>query len=198
FAVPFEALGHDPGETVEMVAVAHENGKPVEQLPPTGSIPVRVPGDVLRGRQNQPLRILIVAAEVAPFAKVGGLADVAGALPKALHAMGHDVRLAMPSYPMVENNPAYGVHTLIPCLDVPINPGWTEPASILQTQIDDVPVYMVRSDNFFRDATESRRVYSMEPEPYIFFNRAVAEMVPHLEPAWSPDVLHCNDWHTGL
>src|SRR5207253_2887144 len=44
FAVPFEALGHDPGETVEMVAVAHEKGKPVEQLPPTGSIPVRVPG----------------------------------------------------------------------------------------------------------------------------------------------------------
>src|SRR5207244_11059916 len=102
FAVPFEALGHDPGETVEMVAVAHEKAKPVEQIPPTGSIRVRVPGDVFRGRQNQPLKILLVAAEVAPFAKVGGLADVAGALPKALKAMGHDVRVVMPRYGSID------------------------------------------------------------------------------------------------
>src|SRR5437667_371903 len=102
FAVPFEALGHEPGETVEMVAVAHEKGKPVEQLPPTGSIPVRVPGDVLSGRQNQPLKILLVAAEDAPFAKVVGLADVAGALPKALKAMAHDVRVVMPRYGSID------------------------------------------------------------------------------------------------
>src|SRR5438309_9015905 len=79
-----------------MVATAFEDGKPVERLPPTGSIAVRVPGDVFAGRHNEPLKILVVSAEVAPFAKVGGLADVAGALPKALRAMGHDVRVVMP------------------------------------------------------------------------------------------------------
>src|SRR3984893_4924429 len=93
FAVPFHALGHDPGDTLHMVALAHQDGEPVEQLPPTGSIAVRVPGDVSNGGHDRPLKILLVSAEVAPFAKVGGLADVAGALPKALRALGHDVRV---------------------------------------------------------------------------------------------------------
>lgn len=47
---------------------------------------------------DNPLRILVLAAEVVPFAKTGGLADVAGALPKALKEMGHDVRVVMPGY----------------------------------------------------------------------------------------------------
>src|SRR2546422_9999971 len=85
-----------------MVALAYEDGKPVEQLPPTGSIAVRVPGDASHGRENRPLKILVVSAEVAPFAKVGGLADVAGALPKSLKAMGHDGRVGMPRYGRID------------------------------------------------------------------------------------------------
>src|SRR6202022_3235006 len=74
FAVPFDALGHQPGETLEMVAVAFDAGKPVEQLPPTGPTAGRVPGGVVGERQSQPLKILLVSAEVAPFAQDGGLA----------------------------------------------------------------------------------------------------------------------------
>ena len=51
---------------------------------------------------EQPLKVLILAAEIVPFAKVGGLADVVGALPKALQALGHDVRLIMPRYRQVD------------------------------------------------------------------------------------------------
>jgi len=51
---------------------------------------------------KQPLKILILAAEIVPFAKVGGLADVVGALPKSLQALGHDVRLAMPRYGQID------------------------------------------------------------------------------------------------
>src|SRR5205823_7371882 len=102
FARPFDALGRDPGARLEMVALDYEDGKPVELLPPTGSIAVRVTVDVSLGRANQPLKILVVSAEVAPFAKVGGLADVAGALPKALRAMGHDVRVVMPRYGSID------------------------------------------------------------------------------------------------
>ncbi|HCJ36673.1 MAG TPA: glycogen synthase, partial [Ktedonobacter sp.] len=49
-----------------------------------------------------PLKILILAAEIVPFVKVGGLADVVGALPKSLQALGHDIRLAMPRYGQVD------------------------------------------------------------------------------------------------
>ncbi len=145
------------------------------------------------------LKILIVSAEVAPFAKVGGLADVAGALPKALEALGHDVRVAMPAYKMIEDDPRFAVEGLIPHFPVPINDNWCACAWVKTTRIGgNVPVYLIGSDTYFRDATESKKVYSLEPEPYIFFDRAVTEFVPRLRPAWSPDVIHCNDWQTGL
>src|SRR5262249_16161361 len=145
------------------------------------------------------LKILIVSAEVAPFAKVGGLADVAGALPKALKAMGHDVRVAMPAYKMIEEDPRYNVTELLPHFPVEINENWCVDAWVKKTTIaGDVPVYLFGSDTYFGEATESKKVYSLEPEPYIFFDRAVCEFIPKLKPAWSPDVIHCNDWQTGL
>src|ERR1700681_2588760 len=118
-----------------MVAVAHEKGKPVEQLPPTGSIAVRVPGDVFSGRHQQPLKILLIAAEVAPFAKVGGLADVMGALPKALKAQGHDVRIMMLSYKMIENSPVYNIENVFAPFPVPIRPGISEQAYLRRSFI---------------------------------------------------------------
>jgi starch synthase len=145
------------------------------------------------------LKILIVSAEVAPFAKVGGLADVAGALPKALRALGHDVRVVMPCYKMIEANPRYAVQELLSPFPVPIREGHTEQAWVRQTRIgNDIPVYLIAHGSHFTEATESKKVYTLEPDPYFIFDRAVCEFVPRLSPAWRPDVIHCNDWHTGL
>src|SRR5215467_4816736 len=98
-------------------------------------------------KTKQRLKILILAAEVAPFAKVGGLADVAGALPKALKAMGHDVRVVMPCYKMVETNPRYAVEEVLSAFPVPVRPDVTEQAFVKSTRIStaaagDVPVYL--------------------------------------------------------
>jgi starch synthase len=183
---------------------------------------------------SKPLKILLVAAEVAPFAKVGGLADVAGALPKALQAQGHDVRVAMPCYKMIETAPEFAVEDLLPAFSVPIRPGVTEQAYVKVTRIQrtgapkgtkklsvsgtrgtsqdsDIPVYLIgnvapprsapselRHPAYFQQVTDSTKVYVYAPEPYVFFNRAVLEMLAHLQPEWIPDVIHCNDWHTGL
>ncbi len=144
------------------------------------------------------LKILFVSVEVAPLAKVGGLADVAGALPKALKAMGHDVRIIMPSYRMIEDNPDYTVEQSVPEFSVPIHEGFSLPATLKTTAIGDIPVYLVASDRYFTEATESKMVYTLEAEPYVFFDRAVVEAIPRLTPTWTPDVIHCHDWQTGL
>jgi len=144
------------------------------------------------------LRILFVSAEVAPFAKVGGLADVAGSLPQCLTELGHDVRIVMPCYRMVESNPAYGVKPLTPEFRVPINDGLTRTASVKLTSLGRVPVYLVANDEFFGESVDSKSIYRVGADPYIFFSRAVLELVRRLQPEWRPDVIHCNDWHTGL
>src|SRR5712691_9298334 len=90
---------------------------------------------------KQPLKILILAAEIVPFAKVGGLADVVGALPKSLQALGHDVRLAMPRYGQIDPQR----FNLTPVLDtLPVNmTSFTERVRVLQGSIGDaIPVYM--------------------------------------------------------
>src|SRR5438445_3735827 len=193
FAVPFEALGHQPGQTLEMVAVAFENGKPVEQLPPTGSIAVRVPGDVFTGRQHQPLKILLVSAEVAPFAKVGGLADVAGALPKALRAMGHDVRVVMPRYGSIDVA-KYGRRRIVTNLGVPLAHQPVN-ADVLEGRIgDDVPIYFIENQQFF--GREGMYGFWDDDARFIYFSRAALEMLRPL--GFQPDVIHVNDWHTAV
>ena len=154
------------------------------------------------------MKILMISAEVAPFAKVGGLADVAGALPKALLDRGHDVRVVMPCYKMVEDNSAFNVQDVLDRFPVPTGPGRTEWATLRRTSIHsaagEIPVFLVgnvRADGkpgYFAEATESRKVYSLTPQPYVFFCRAVLEMLNRLGDGWYPDVLHCNDWQSGL
>jgi starch synthase len=154
------------------------------------------------------MNILIISAEVAPFAKVGGLADVAGALPKALCELGHDVRVVMPCYKMVEANPDYAVQDLYGPFSVTVRPGEKERAFVRTTAIHsrsgDIPVLLVGNvgsksrPGHFAEATDSTKVYSLSPEPYVFFCRAVIEMLRKMKDEWRPDILHCNDWQSGL
>ena len=191
-AVPFAALGHEPGETLEMVAVAGRGGAIVEQLPPTGSIKVRVPGDRLEARLPS-LKILLVAAEVAPFAKVGGLADVAGALPKALRQLGHDVRVVMPRYGSIDAA-RYGLRPVL--TDLPVSLAQqTLNATVLEGRIgDDVPVYFIDNGQFF--AREGMYGLWDDDARFIYFSRAAIEMLRPL--GFRPDVVHVNDWHTAV
>lgn len=97
----------------------------------------------------KPMKILIVSVEVAPFAKVGGLADVAGALPKALRRLGHDVRVAMPLYQMIEDDPRWVVQPLIEDMPVSMSSNWTKQAVVKQTDLEGVPVILIGTDEWF-------------------------------------------------
>jgi starch synthase len=144
------------------------------------------------------LKILLVSSEVAPFAKTGGLADVAGSLPKALHKLGHDVRVFLPYYRMVKQG-GFSTRTVIEDLPVDIS-NHTKFSSILQTTLNDkVPVYLLQNDKYY-DRKELYRTpkgdYQDNAERFIYFSRATLEMLKTLD--FKPHIIHCNDWQTGL
>jgi starch synthase len=146
-----------------------------------------------------PLKILYASAEVAPFAKVGGLADVAGALPKALKALRHDIRVVMPGYAMVEKDPRYAVKRVIDRMAVPLGGGVVRQGYVSETRIGkDLPVYLIGSRDFYRDAVESGKIYGQGCDAYIYFARAIFELIRNLHPSWRPDIIHGNDWHMGF
>jgi len=143
------------------------------------------------------MRILLASPEVVPFAKTGGLADVAGALPKAVAKRGHDVRVVLPKHRMVDAA-KHGLQQILATLPVPVA-GRTETASIWQARIGPVPVYFIGHDGYFdREALYQTKEgdYPDNAERFAFFSRAVIEMARTLD--FVPDIFHCNDWQTGL
>ncbi len=144
---------------------------------------------------NAPLKILYLSAEVVPFAKTGGLADVAGSLPKAIRALGHDIRVCMPRYGRIDKA-RFNLQEVVPSFGVPVDREH-EPAAIWQGIIGtDVPVYMVDNARYFdRDGIY---MYPDDAERFIFFCRAALEMLREPQLNWQPDIIHCNDWHTAI
>jgi starch synthase len=138
------------------------------------------------------LRILMLSAEMVPFAKIGGPADVVGALPKALRRMGHDVRVAMPCYRSIRPE-QFGMTTLIETLAVPFRQG-SEEAAIRETTVGGVPVYFVDAPRYFQ--RENVLGYTDDGDRFILFCRAALEMCRALD--WAPDVIHAHEWHTAI
>lgn len=147
------------------------------------------------------LNILFLAAEATPFIKVGGLADVAGSLPRALrnlppseiNGLGLDVRLTIPFYGIIQSSN----FTLEPLLNfmIPIQGGETA-VSAYQCINNGVPVYFIGSEII----SKSENVYSsngeQDREKFILFTIAALELARLL--GWKVDVIHANDWHTAL
>ncbi|HOJ09965.1 MAG TPA: glycogen synthase GlgA [Clostridiales bacterium] len=132
------------------------------------------------------LKILYVSAEVSPFAKTGGLADVAGSLPKALAAGGNDVRVVMPGYKAIKSPMKYVV-------DFPVKMGDNVKTCIIRETEASLPFYFVDSYDYFdRDGIYC---HFDDAERFAFFCNSVLEMLPKIN--FQPDIIHCNDWHTG-
>ncbi|MCC7539501.1 MAG: glycogen synthase GlgA [Deltaproteobacteria bacterium] len=144
-----------------------------------------------------PPSVLFAVSECAPFVKAGGLGDVAGALPVALAALGHDVRVVMPRYDVV---PLYGMQMHPAPLAVPLGAGeaW---CAVYETRLpgSDVPVYMLDHHGLFG------RGYLYDPPGsyahdnlarFAFLSRGALQLCKHL--GWIPDVVHVHDWPTAL
>jgi starch synthase len=138
------------------------------------------------------MKILFLAAEAAPLIKVGGLADVIGSLPKALKALGHDVRVAIPGYGAIDWKRFAPVwRTRFP---VPTGAG-DQFADIFETSLEGVPFWLVTGPAIPKDG----RVYGSSIEEdapkFIFFSLAALWTSQIL--SWRPDIVHAHDYHAG-
>ncbi|WP_165064618.1 glycogen synthase GlgA [Paludisphaera rhizosphaerae] len=145
------------------------------------------------------MNIVFVASEGVPFAKTGGLADVAGALPRAVAELGHKASLFIPCYRKVWEAGQDIVGTGI-TLKVPVG-STTLLGHVHESRLpdSDVPVYLIDHPHYFdREGLYGHPGHDFEDncERFVFFQRAVLEAVVAL--GLKPDVIHCNDWQTGL
>jgi starch synthase len=144
------------------------------------------------------LRILLCSSEIAPYAKTGGLADVAAALPEALHTMGCDIRLFMPLY-RCTRDVAGPLQLLVQ--DVPLSVGErTYHVSFWEgTTVTGVPIYFLEKDEFFDRSylygTPSRD-YQDNADRYVAYCQAVLPLCRQLD--WYPSILHGHDWQAAL
>ena len=139
------------------------------------------------------MKVLFAASEVNPFAKVGGLADVVGSLPKALKKERVTTRIIMPKYKIIKpellDSAVYLGYTYVQM-------GWRRQyAGLFSVVYNGVTVYLVDNEYYFG----GDKVYGYpegEAEKFSFFSLAVLELLPLMD--FMPEIIHCNDWQTGL
>ena len=145
-----------------------------------GESPVRLP------------KVLLAAAECTPLSKTGGLADVIGALAKAMKKLGVECRVITPYHRVIKKTYATQVEHLFQFY---VDLGWRhEYVGVEKLELDGVIYYLIDNERYY-----GNKIYSggeEEGEQYAFFSRAVLESLPGLD--FCPDILHCNDWHTAM
>jgi starch synthase len=143
---------------------------------------------------DKPLKILLVAAEVAPYSQSGGLGDVTGSLPKAMRAIGVDMRVALPKYKSIKPELLKDARNVG---HMTLHLAWrSQDASIfaIDEHGDGDSTYLIENDFYFgRDTFYG---YGDDFERFAFFSKAAIEMLGIID--FKADIIHFNDWHTGL
>ena len=138
------------------------------------------------------LNILIAASEAIPFAKSGGLGDVIGSLPISLNKNGVDARVILPKYKTIPQNLRKKI-VHIKYIYIKIG-SYEQYCGIEECNYNGVIFYFI--DNEFYFGRDKLYGHDDEAEMFAFFCRAVLESIPHLD--FKPDIIHCNDWQTGM
>lgn len=137
------------------------------------------------------MKLYFIAAEAAPFVKVGGLGDVIGSLPKALQEEGVEARVVLPLYSTIDRE-KYNLKYL---KYIFLNLGWRHAyCGIFETEIDGVKFYFIDNEQYFG----RNSVYGEhdDAERFAFFSKAALEILPHIN--YNPDIINANDWHAAL
>ncbi|MDP2682763.1 MAG: glycogen synthase GlgA [Deltaproteobacteria bacterium] len=145
----------------------------------------------------KPIKILIATPEAIPFAKTGGLADVTGALPKALNGPGLDARIIMPFYRHVQEGNFELKQTGV---QASVSLGFREiDIPVFEAEANGITAYFLKRDEYY----DRKYLYTMpdgdyfdNAERFILFSRGIIEAIKKLD--FQPDIIHCHDWQTGL
>ncbi len=138
------------------------------------------------------MNILFATSEAVPIAKTGGLADVAGALPKALNKLGADTRVVLPKYGTI---PAALAGRFEQILHFDVYFGWRkEYCGLLRAELEGVTYYLIDNERYFK--RHGLYGYEDDTERFVFFCFAVMEAVRYMD--FHPDIVHCHDWQTAL
>lgn len=144
--------------------------------------------------RKERLNIWFTVSEVQGIVKSGGLADVAKALPKALMELGHQVAIVLPGYRAVPEKDAYPV-----IIETELTHWPHIRYQVRQGELDGVPLYFIDCDTYFDRPelyAENNQAYTDNGERFGFFSAACLDVLPKLD--IKPDIIHANDWHTGL
>ncbi len=143
------------------------------------------------------MRVLLASAEAAPFAKVGGLADVVGSLPAALCRHGLDARVIIPGYGFIDHI-QYQVEPLL-SFEFHHRMGANQ-VDVYSCQFDGVTFYLLQSPPYFGLEGDVYSHWTWDMERFIYFNQALMACLSQMidERRWFPDIVHVNDWHTSL
>jgi len=138
------------------------------------------------------VKVLFAVSECAPFAKSGGLADVAGSLPKELNRLGTDVRVILPKYQSISDEYKQRMKKV---KEFTVSVGWrNQYCGIEELTYQGITFYFIDNEYYFK--RDGFYGYFDDGERFSFFNRAVLEAIKELD--FYPDVLHCHDWHTAM
>jgi starch synthase len=138
------------------------------------------------------VKVLFTVSECVPFIKSGGLADVAGSLPKELQQLGTDVRVMLPKYGSI---PATYRNKMKKIREFTVNIGWrNQYCGIEELVLNGITFYFIDNEYYFN--REGLYGYYDDGERFSYFNKAVLESLEHLD--FYPDVIHCHDWHTAM
>lgn len=138
------------------------------------------------------MKVLFTVSECVPFIKSGGLADVAGSLPKELRRLGTDVRVIMPKYGSISEEFKQEMKRVA---EFTVQVGWrNQYCGIEELSYNGITFYFVDNEQYFnRDHLYG---YFDDGERFAFFNHAVLQGLAQIQ--FYPDVIHCHDWHTGM
>ena len=149
--------------------------------------------------------VLFVSSEVFPYSKTGGLADVSNSLPQALNSLGNEVRIITPKYGQLDER-RLQIHEIKRLKDLNVNitgkaRKFNIKSSFIHGKNTKAQIYLLENQDYFKNKgiyqnSRTKKDFPNNDERFLFFCKAVLDILEILQ--WKPDIIHCNDWQTGL